>query len=218
MSLEKTFWNQKILPWEKSKYDKKSKMFDVNSSVKHRLQLAVSLLQQIGDRKHLLELGCGSGRLWDQINTLNLSSYTGVDLSETAITAFQQKTQDFKKFKVSLLCGDCTGGNPSADIVISLGLLDWLPMETIKKLSETHKKAGYLHSFSEKRLSLSQMIHSLYVFINYGYKTAPYSPHYRKAEDLLSIFGSKAKIYRDSKLSFGAFIYHLPDTSIQFET
>ena len=217
MSLEQTFWNQKILSWEKSKYDKKSKVFDVNSSVKYRLQLAASLLHQIDERKHLLELGCGSGRLWDQINTLNLKGYTGVDLSETANAAFQKKTHDFKKFKLSLLCGDCIRENSSADIVISLGLLDWLPMEKIKKLSETHKNAWYLHSFSEKRLSFSQMVHSLYVFINYGYKTGPYSLHYRKAEDLLSVFGSKAKIYRHPKLSFGAFIYHLPE-NVTFKT
>ena len=216
MSLEKTFWNQKILSWENNKYDKKSKVFDVNSSVKHRLQLAASLLSQIGDGKHLLELGCGSGRLWEQINALNLSGYTGIDLSETAIIAFQKKTQGFKKFKISLRCGDCISENPSADIVISLGLLDWLPMEKIKKLSETHKNAWYLHSFSEKRFSFSQMVHSLYVFINYGYKTGPYSPHYRKAGDLLSVFGSKAKIYRHPKLSFGAFIYHLP-SHVQFK-
>ena len=211
MSLEKAFWNQKILSWESNKY-KKSKMFDVNSSVKYRLRLAASLVHQTGEGKHLLELGCGSGHLWDQINTLNLSSYTGVDFSETAIAAFQKKVQGFKKFKVSLRCSDCTGEMPAADIVISLGLLDWLPLEKIKTISETHKKAWYLHSFSEKRLSFSQMAHSLYVFINYGYKTGPYSPRYRKSDDYLSIFGSQAKIYRNSKLSFGAFIHHLPDT------
>ena len=215
MSFEKTFWNKKILPWESSKYDSHPKIFDVNASIKYRLQLTASILYQIGEGKHLLELGCGSGRLWSQINALKLSHYTGVDFSETAITSFQQNTQGFKKFNLSLLCGDCTNADTSADIVVSLGLLDWLPLEKIKKLSETHKNTWYLHSFSEKKLSFSQMIHSLYVFINYGYKSGPYSPHYRKAEDLLFVFGSNAKIYRSSKLSFGAFIYHLPD-SIKF--
>ena len=214
--VEKAFWNQKILAWERNKYTK-SKIFDVNSSVKYRLRLAASLLHQTGEGKNLLELGCGSGHLWDQINTLNLSSYTGVDFSEAAIAAFQKKVQGFKKFKVSLLCSDCVGKTPPADMVISLGLLDWLPLEKIKTLSETHKNSWYLHSFSEKRLSLPQMAHSFYVFVNYGYKTGPYSPRYRRADDLLSIFGSKAKIHRDSRLSFGAFIHHLPDTPIQFE-
>ena len=216
MLSEKKFWNQKILPWEKSKYDSTPKLLDVNSSIKYRLCLTAFLLQQISEGKNLLELGCGSGRLWEQIKSSHLNSYTGVDFSETAITAFQSRLQRFKNFKISLLCDDCTNNTSAADVVISLGLLDWLTMKQIKKISEHYKKTFYLHSFSEKQFSVSQTIHSIYVFINYGYKTRDYAPHYRKADELLSVFGTKAKIYRDPKLSFGAFIHNLPD-HVQFK-
>lgn len=211
------FWNQKILLWENKKYDNAPKLLDVNSSIKYRLYLAASLLHQISEKKSLLELGCGSGRLWEQIKSLNLNSYEGMDFSEAAITAFQNKTKDFKDFKISLLCSDCTDNIPSADIVISLGLLDWLSMKQIKKIANSCQTSLYFHSFSEKKISISQIAHSLYVFISYGYRTKTYSPCYRNADDLLSVFGTKAKIYRDPKLSFGAFIHNLPD-HVQFKT
>ena len=208
MSFEKTkFWNQKILSWEENKYKKVFKWFDVNSSVKYRLYLASALLNQMSEGKSLLELGCGSGLLWERINSLNIKNYTGVDFSKTAIDVFQFKVQDFKnRNQVSLFCEDCMENTYPADIVISLGLLDWLSIERIKKMAESYKNSWYLHSFSEKSLSFSQVMHFLYSRVNYKI----YFPQYRSADDLSSIFGSKARIYRDPKLSFGAFIYHLP--------
>ena len=210
MSFRKEFWNQKILSWENKKYKNIPYIFDVNSSVKHRLYLASSLLHRISEKKRVLELGCGSGRLWECINSLNVKSYTGVDFSEKAIEAFQNKIHNFKnKDKISLFCEDCINSTYSTDIVISLGLLDWLNAEKIKKIAANYKDNWCLHSFSEKRPSFFQMAHFFYSLVNYQYKN--YFPIYRKADDLLSVFGPKFKIYRDPKLSFGAFIYYLPD-------
>ena len=216
MSLEKDFWNQKILSWEKSKYKSISWGLDVNSSVKYRLRLAAFLLQQISEGKSLLELGCGSGRLYGLISSLNLLSYKGIDFSETAVKSFQNKIQNlYNKDKISIFCEDCVQNIHSADIVFSLGLLDWLDMEKIEKIAKNYKNKWFLHSFSEKRNSFSQLVHSIYSLINYRQKN--YSPQYRKANDLLSVFGPKASIYRDSKnLSFGTFIYYLPD-GVQFK-
>ena len=215
MSFKQDFWNRKILSWERSKYKNMLKVFDVNSSVKRRLHLAASVLHQMPEEKRLLELGCGSGRLWEHISSLNLTSYQGLDFSEIAIKAFLKKIQNSpNKHKISILCENCMQNMYSADIVVSLGLLDWLDMKQIKKIAENYKNNWFLHSFSEKRWSFSQVAHSIYSLINYRHKN--YSPRYRKADDLLSVFGSKAKIYRDPKLSFGAFIYHLPP-GIQFK-
>lgn len=210
MSFKEEFWNKKILSWENRKYKNTFYILDVNSSVKHRFYLASSLLHQISKGKSLLELGCGSGRLWEHINSINLKHYKGIDFSAVAIETFNKKIYNFKnKDKVSLSCEDCVKSFYPADIVISLGLLDWLNIEKIKKIAENYKDSWYLHSFSEKRLSVSQMAHFIYSFVNYNHKS--YFPAYRKADELLSLFGPKAKIYRDPKLSFGAFIYHLPN-------
>ncbi|MCZ0933134.1 MAG: class I SAM-dependent methyltransferase [Oligoflexia bacterium] len=207
MLTKKEFWNQKISSWEKSKYKKTLKYFDVNSSVKFRLQLAVALLSQIAEGKSLLELGCGSGLLWDCMKLLNMKSYKGVDFSKIAIETFQKKAQNFKDRKqISLSCEDCAQNNYPANIVVSLGLLDWIPTEKINTIAENYKENWYLHSFSEKRHSFSQFLHALYSRVNYKVWT----PRYRSADKLLSIFGPKAKIYRHPRLSFGAFIYHLP--------
>ena len=209
MSFKRKFWNQHILFWEENKYKKSSLVFDVNSSVKYRLQIACSMLRQILKGNSLLELGCGSGLFWECVNSLNFASYTGVDFSETAIKTFQNRVQNStKNNKTHLYCEDCVQNVYPADIVMSLGLLDWLDIKQIRKLADSYKKAWYVHSFSEKCLSLSQAAHTIYSLMNYKYKV--YSPKYRKADELLSIFGSNAKIYRHPKLSFGAFIYNLP--------
>ena len=207
MLTKKEFWNQKISSWEKNKYKKPINYFDFNSSVKFRLHTASNILNQISEGKNLLELGCGSGLLWDRIKVLNIRSYKGVDFSKIAIETFSKKIQDFKyQEKISLSCEDCIENIHPTDIVVSLGLLDWISIEKITQLSENYKDCWYLHSFSEKRHSPAQLIHSLYSRLNYKF----WKPHYRKAEELLSMFSPKAKIYRHPKLSFGAFIYHLP--------
>ena len=206
---KRTFWNQNILSWEKHKYKSIPQWLDVNKSVKRRLNLAVSVLRQMPEGKSLLELGCGSGLLWERVKALPIKNYTAVDFSESAIQTFQHKIQNIKSGQnISLSCEDCLKNIYASDIVISLGLLDWLSIEEIKKIAKNYKDRWYLHSFSEKRLSLSQTAHFFYSL--YNYRKNNYFPHYRKAEKLCSIFGSKAGIYRDSSLSFSTFIYHLP--------
>ena len=207
--MKSNFWDENILLWEEKKY--KEVFFDVNSSVKNRLNTAVSVLHQMPEGARLVELACGSGRLWEKINTLPFEDYTGVDFSKIAIESFQNKIKNFKNknsLKVSLVCEDCTKNIYPADIVVSLGLLDWLDDKQVKNLAEDYKDTWYLHSFSEKRLSFSQIAHSLYSLTHYR---KDYFPCYRRAGELLNIFGEKAKIYRNCKaLNFSAFVYNLP--------
>lgn len=216
MLSKRKFWNQKILSWERSKYEIKHKFYDVNRSVKQRLLLATSVIHQMPEGTNLLELGCGSGQLWKNIRLLKLN-YKGVDFSKIAINTFKKRIQTSKVASpVSLFCENCLENKHAANIVISLGLLDWLSYKEIKKLSGNYRNMWYLHSFSEKRFSLAQILHRLYVFMSYGYKTESYRPNYYKAQYLLNLFGPQAKIYRDSKLSFGGFIYNLP-SYVQFK-
>ena len=157
---KKVFWNQKILSWENHKYKNVPQWLDVNKSVKRRLNLAVSVLRQMPQETSLLELGCGSGLLWERTISLPIKNYKAMDFSETAIKAFQNKIQNIKSGQnISLSCEDCLKNIYPADIVISLGLLDWLSIEEIKKIAKHYKDKWFLHSFSEKRLSLSQTAH-----------------------------------------------------------
>ncbi len=55
MSFKKDFWNQSILSWEENKYKNVFKGFDVNSSVKYRLQMASFVIHQISKGKIFLE-------------------------------------------------------------------------------------------------------------------------------------------------------------------
>ena len=203
------FWNKKILSWERAKYNLgRWKKADVNSSVKYRLNLASNLLNQVSNNKNILELGSGSGLLWQKLNLSSLASYRGVDFSSVAIASFRERAKECPK--TTLFCDDCTSQVYPADIVVSLGLLDWINAEEMEKIAFNYRHCYFLHSFSEKRISLSRAIHQLYVFVSYGYKNLSYTPSYYREKELLSIFGAKAKIYRHPQLKFGAFIYHLP--------
>ena len=214
MFYKKNFWNKKILIWEKNKYTSK-KYLDVNSSVKNRQLLASYLLSQISNGKKVLELGCGSGKLWDSMCFTSFDKYIGVDFSDTAISTFQKKIDSVNNQKSVVFCQDCVSILKPIDIVFSLGLLDWLSLDQIEKIAKNYKDKWFFHSFSEKRKSFSQILHKLYVFSNYGYKTS-YTPQYYKAETLQSLFSSKTKIYRNPKLKFSTFIYNLPD-HVQFK-
>ena len=156
----------------------------------------------------MLELGCESGFLWNEIQESKITHYIGVDFSQSAVHAFQKKIQknNNTSMQTFLFYEDCIENTYSADIIVPLGLLDWISIEKVLKIAEKYKNYWYLHSFSEKRYTFSQFIHKIYSQLNYKVWT----PQYRHADELISIFGPQAKIYRNPKLNFGAFIYHLP--------
>ena len=51
------------------------------------------------------------------------------------------------------------------DIIFSLGLLDWLVDPELEALIARGKNLEFLHAIAEKRVSLSQYLHRLYVHL-----------------------------------------------------
>ena len=71
-----------------------------------------------------------------------------------------------------------------------MGLIDWLKPDEINSLVKLSDNKMWLHSFSEKRLSFTQLVHKFYVIIYYGFKNGMYIPRYDKKDDIKKYFNN----------------------------
>lgn len=214
------FWDKKILQWEVDKYSLRKPLlidFDVNSSLKARMELARSILKKVAPGRTILELGCGSGLLAENCISFGAKKYVGVDISSIAIQSAKQKMQNSQASSQVEFINGSASEIPllQADICFSLGLLDWLSLDEIAKLRKNVKCDFYFHTFSEKRkFSLSQIAHKLYVFLKYGHKNVGYVPKYHSADEIKTCLHSDRspapRLLRRPELSFGCVAYHLP--------
>ena len=215
------FWDKKILQWEKDKYSPNPVLFinfDVNSSIKSRIQLARSILKDLVPGQSVLELGCGSALLTEDILGFGAKKYVGVDISSVAIQAAKKRLSHTEiESKVEFLVSNVSDISPiKTDICFSLGLFDWLSPGEIALIQQKIETRFYFHTFSERKsFSPSQFLHRIYVYLLYGYKNSSYVPKYHSANDIsvaLDPNNSCApKLLRRSDLSFGSVAYHLPD-------
>ena len=211
------FWDGKILKWEGSKYDRVRRFLDVNRSLKVRMQIAEGVLKQIVKGRTVLEIGCGTARLLPAIIESGAKKYIGVDVSEVAIERARVRAKElgvsgmteFHQADVESLQEITT------DICFSLGLLDWLEPSMILQMIHRIRCQYYLHSFSERRSSLALTLHRLYVYCLYGHRTGSYRPKYYKLDQMIEIFrscyGTAPNHFRSRSLSFGGFVFQLPD-------
>ena len=217
---KKEFWEKKIINWENGRYGKNfqnlgllEKISDkFSSSLIYRQFFANNILQKHISNKIIVELGCGSGFLSDKIIKGGAKYYHGYDISEEAIKrAKELSVKNGISNKVTFYAksiNDLT--KLKADIIFSLGTLDWLDDDERENLYKISNGSECLHSISEKRNSLSQYLHRFYVNVSYGLKSKGYKPIYLNAENISKKIEKYSKkkvyIYRDKKLSFGTFI------------
>lgn len=223
---KKQFWDDKVFGWERDKYDTSKKIlgfsFDVNRSVKKRLRLAQTILSQVARNRTVLELGCGTARLLPMLVHTGVKKYIGVDISKLAIEHAQAKAEflgastiaEFHQLDVTTL------GDINTDICFSLGLLDWLDLADISQMLQRIHCQYYIHSFSEKRRSVQLLLHRVYTYVLYGYRTKFYVPKYYTKAQMEKVFaacyGHPVRCLRSKGLSFGCFIFRLPE-GIEFE-
>jgi 2-polyprenyl-3-methyl-5-hydroxy-6-metoxy-1,4-benzoquinol methylase len=206
----KTFWDNKILVWEKDRYKKNSQLS--NSSVQYRLDIAKNILKQIPDGWNVLELGCGSCLSIQDLPGEKKINYTGIDIAESAIKNAKEKFKSSDNHHFKFISTDIANfkSEEKYDLCFSLGFLDWIELNEIDELKKKINTNYYFHSYSEKRTSLAQMIHKAYVYLAYAYKTKSYRPKYY-SEELMKGYFPHSKFYRNPQLSFGTLLYHLPD-------
>tara|TARA_B110000967_G_C18625773_1_gene431131 strand:+ start:36 stop:716 length:681 start_codon:yes stop_codon:yes gene_type:complete len=215
---KKKFWEKKIIGWEDGRYNLKNDRINflenigdkASSSLYHRQKICLEILKDKVYKKNIIELGCGSGLITKQILSLGAKSYTGYDISANAINrakkiAEQENFQNCKYFaqpvnEISEL---------NCDIVFSLGFIDWLNNDELEHLFKMSKNIDFIHSMSEKKSSITQYLHRLYVYLSYGRKTKGYAPRYITKEKILKLIKShinkKIHFLNKKELSFGVF-------------
>ena len=218
---KKEFWENKIIGWEDGRYkiDKHNlsileKFSDMlSSSLRFRIAFTEKLLAKISKDKVIVEVGCGSGLLAKTAIENGAKHFYGYDISELAIERaikFAEKNNISSKVTFeSKAIADMK--RIDADLYFSLGTLDWLTIEDVKYLFSLHSNIEFFHSYCEKRNSIAQLLHRFYVYLSYKRNTKTYSPYYMTEKEIVEIFNKstsfdKNYIYRNPKLSFGAFI------------
>ena len=224
----KDFWENKIIGWEKGRYEDTQWSASFlerlanrsSNSLRFRLAITMELLSTFVRDKTIVEIGCGSGLLAGKLLDFGAKSYVGYDIAEIAIynaraLATSQGYADRARFEVSSVS---SLPPVEGDIVFSLGLLDWLTNEELDALFKASGKTDYFHAIAEKRGSITQLLHRLYVHIAYGHKTGSYVPRYFTIEQMQGMIrpynDSAIHVFRDPRLSFGAILSSLliPET------
>ena len=221
MNFKKDFWEKKIIGWENGRYAfEKTNLSTLenvsdklSSSLIFRQKFAIELLKPVIKGAKVVELGCGSGLLTQTVFDLGCAHYTGYDISENAIKRAKDLVSNRSIAKnVEYFASDVSEiKNNNPDIVFSLGLLDWLNNDEIKKIFLKFDNSKHLHSISENRkFNIYIFMHKIYVYLSYGFKSNGYKPTYHSKTDIEKLYYNKKYntigAFRDKKLKFGAFI------------
>lgn len=173
MTTQKQYWNQKISEWTNSSYDRASqntplieKVATFFRAVSKRMNVTLEVL---GDRvkgKTVIDLGCGLGDLCFEMLKYKPKKVIGMDISEVAVKEAQKRAKNKKiQDKVSFVTADVAQLKkiPPGDIVIGLGFIDYLNEEELRHLFSLLSGRQYFFSYFEKKLSLLNMLHAVYI-------------------------------------------------------
>ncbi len=207
---KKEFWENKILNWENKRYS-------INSPIKNRAINTLNILSKVFNEDSdfcIVELGCGSGIFAEYlIRKFPKLKYYGFDISEKAINQANSKNiknSQFSSLEINKIEDFLVKNNIKPNYVISLGLFDWLSNEERESLKKI-KTDFYLHSFSADN-ELISILHSIYVFLLYGFKTKSYVPRYDSEKNIYKFWGNGVKIYRNKNMNIAGIA-----TNIKYE-
>ncbi len=197
----KQFWEAKLLAWEQGRYggsDRPRGLLEwianrSSMSLRFRVAITPELLRPYLANKHVVELGCGSGIMAGKLIDARYGDNP----------------------KVRFLVSSIADMPPvSADLIVSLGLFDWLTDDEITGVFRKSGSADFLHAIAERRPGVQQWLHRSYVQLAYGYRTDSYRPRYFKCDHVgrLATVAINRPIYvfRSWRLSFGALVSSLP--------
>jgi 2-polyprenyl-3-methyl-5-hydroxy-6-metoxy-1,4-benzoquinol methylase len=214
----KEFWNKKILTWESERYEKAvpdslmERLAKRFGGVNRRLENAQSILTSAAPGNKFVEFGCGSGVLAETLIEAGAASYHGIDIADIAIEQAQERVKaKGLDDRITFETGDeKTLLKIQANIVFSLGVLDWLTIDQVKDVFSASQGGDFLHSYSERQASLWVIIHKAYCFLKYAHETRNYAIRYDSEEEIRSFaepFTDKTlQFLRDSKMRFGVFV------------
>ncbi len=138
------YWENKILPWERARY--LGIPSPASLTLRRRLRISEALVRELLPAAGtILELGCGSGLLAERLRG-HFSRYVGMDFAENAVKEARGRNLPNAEFQH----GDVASLElPSADLVIFLGLVDWLNDEELSRLFQALRGRRLLFSYTE---------------------------------------------------------------------
>lgn len=217
----KQFWEGKLLGWEQGRYGTPERRTGLlewiadrsSMSLRFRIAITPELLKPFLAGRHVVELGCGSGLLAAKLVEHGAASYLGIDIADAAIMRARECHGRDARIRFEV---DSVAAMPrlAADLVISLGLFDWLNDEEISAVFVKSGSAHFLHAIAEKRPGVQQLLHRCYVQLAYGHRTSRYRPRYLTCAHVAKLACARADrpiyVHRDWRLSFGALLSSLP--------
>ncbi len=218
------FWERKILDWEVGRYEPgrvrhgllEALADRASASLRFRLKSTGELLAPHVSGAKVVDLGCGSGRLGEALLEAGAARYTGYDVAASAVEAGKARAESLGwGDRAAFVCAGVSALPPlEADLVVSLGLMDWLTDEEMAQVFQASGDAHFLHAIAEKRISPTQWIHRAYCWAAYGYRTAGYVPRYHDAGAFASSIRrfrpGPVYVWRHPSLTFGAYMTSLP--------
>ena len=182
-------------------------------AIHFRKYVVIEHIKEHFQNKHIVELGCGTGRISQEIINCGAASYHGIDFAQTAIDIAQKNTKqsgmnDRITFEqANILNKDLI----EADLVFSSGFISWLTDEQIDHMFSITRQSHFLHTITEPRLDLRQIIKNAYQrFTN----ADPFVVRYFSVKDMERILKkhreSKMHVLRHKNLYTLAYISSLP--------
>lgn len=197
--MSRAFWEARIARWDRSRYG-------LATAVARRSQLAAASLGGWCAGRVVAELGCGGGRLLEQLASFECAGLIGVDFSATALQLAARRCPQARLVRADVTCDPL----PEADLYVALGLLDWLSAAEIRGLFQSLREKPFLLSFSEARPSLWRLLH--WLFVRLSTRPGQPRPAYHRAawlQELAADAGCGAtRVVRHPGLHFGAFLCH----------
>ena len=219
----KDYWDRKILDWERNAYEESTSGQSLvekvasrfRGSLRERMNIALRLVQPHVRGQTVLDLGCGSGTFCFRLLQNGAARTTGFDFSSHAINLASERAKTLGvEDKCDFEVHDIREAKlPPTDITTGLGLLDYLNQdELVEFLRKVHSEY-FLFTFSEKKLSIMNALHLVYL----KSQKCPSAYHYSEAE--MRGFLEKAglgdfRFVRDPRMSIGTVVCCLPDGSL----
>jgi SAM-dependent methyltransferase len=214
------FWDERILAWEASRYEGRPSAAlgpgewlasVLSEPTRLRQELGVKLAAPFLAGRRVVEAGCGTGLLARRFMKAGAAGYLGIDHSRVAIEAARRRSGSATiRFEVGSAADLPAGG----DMIVSLGMIDWLTDEELRGFFARHGEADFLHTFNEYRAEPAQLVHRALRSVDAALRPRAVRPRYMTLESLIALFPERRRgsitVHRDPRLRYATFISSLP--------
>lgn len=197
---QKEYWDKKISEWSYASYGKKKnvglieKIATYFRSVDARKEIALKLVGSKANNKIVMDIGCGLGEFtFSLLMRFKPKKIIAYDISEIAIKNAKKNARDLKVIeKIDFRLADIASLKelPAFDLAVGLGFIDYLKPQQLKHLFNLIGNRPFLFSYFEKKLSLFNLMHKMYITL----QKCPGAYKYKRSE-IRSFMPKNNKLY-----------------------